>query len=294
MRLVIHVGLNKAASTWLQKSLASSIDSRLYFKELDSYFDNHYVLCNYLLEGKYDIAVEWINEYCCRAKKSGAQCAIISSEDIWQLLPFDTRVIDAFDAVRLSLNQSHNIETRYLILKRDFTAWAYSYMMQLVRNSGGFSRTKLFDIFESEITICRFPVIAAQALPEPLVDIVSIDNCNLADRLSSLYSISIEGNLKHENKSPKNETYLDVLRGSLRVMYAFSKKVHPNSLECDKYIDAFGKKFTNIFENAVARKESGEIIELFNEYDGLFSEMLVSSIVNLKNRMSDEDKNFWL
>lgn len=289
MRLVIHIGLNKAASTWLQHSLATNTSREVYYEELHPYFRNH-VQLNSLIQGKYESdAVAWINNYARSACLAEAECAVISSEDIWQELPFNGSAASALEKARIYLQSSSDISVRYLIIKRNFHKWAFSYCNQLINNEGGLSHKNLEDFFQSSVNIAQFPVIATNQLPSALVDVVSCDEPGFEARIQSIISPSFQGLQDRINVSRPNEIALAVLSGALRSLYSSSKGLHTNCEEADSFV----AKFQLAWEEMLSNRDSEQAREIFAQYDFDYKALLQEQASSAFASLSETEREFW-
>lgn len=289
MRLIIHIGLNKAASTWIQHSLHHCNSGLLYYECVDKYFLCHETIGRYLSQEKQGEVIEFIQNYALKAKEHGAECAVISSEDIWHQLLFNPTAACTLEKARIILSESHQISTRYLIVTRDFKKWAYSHCMQIIRNNGGLSREILFDLFRSSITIAKFPVLSAQKLPKDSVDIVACDRGDFTNKLQRLISPLFKGLDSHINVSRKNQLACDILTGNLRLLYSFHRDLHPNDKACDELVD----KFLDAWDVAMERSEMG-YKAMIKYYDDIYFSILSEEIAHLEKEMSDNERCFWL
>jgi hypothetical protein len=289
MNLLIHIGLNKAASTWLQHSLATNNSTEIFYKRLHPYFRNHWSLYNLIKERKNPDAIAWIEDYANFARLTGAKCAVISSEDIWQELPFNSSAASVLETARNRLQQLSGITTRYLIIKRDFQKWAFSYCSQLINNAGCLSDKTLQDFFQSSVNLAQFPIIAAKQLPPSLVDVISCDEPGLDAKVQSILNTSFKGLQDHVNVSRSNEMALAILSGSLRAVYSFSNELHVNGEDADSLIE----RFQTAWDEMLSNKKSDQFCEIITQYDFEFRTLLQGQISTIYANLSKAERWFW-
>jgi hypothetical protein len=289
MRLIIHIGLNKAASTWLQHSLAANPVESVYYDNVDNYFMNHNCLYKLIKDGKKEAVLDWITRYVLKARENKATCAIISAEDIWQELPFNRGATDAILQAMTELDKVEDIKTRILIIKRDFKKWAFSYCIQILKNEGALTPKRLADLFCSSINISQFPPLAASRFPVNSVDIVTCDSKAFLSQLQTIIHPSFKGLAENKNISRKGNLAVEILAANLRGIYSFSQGIHPNSPSLDSNID----NHLEVWDNLLETPGSEKLRKALAMYDAQYTEVLTAKIEECARNMGSEEKVFW-
>jgi hypothetical protein len=289
MRLIIHLGLNKAASTWLQHSLAKSHGSAIYYEDYDEYFLNHASFYELLKEGSSDKAYNWLSHYSEKARLQKCDVAVVSSEDIWQELPFNKKALSTLIRTTASITQETGTDTRFLLIKRNFKKWAFSYCLQLLNNEGSLTPKRFRDLFRSSTNISQFAVAAAKSIPASSLDIATCDSPDFQDKIRTLIDPSFQGLTEKINISRSTSIGESILAANLRCIYSTIKGLHPNCSEVDLHIDLFRAELDALLENPSATQAR----QLFTVYHQRYSELINGEIDNCRKSMSTEEQHFW-
>lgn len=289
MQLIIHLGLNKAASTWLQHSLAANKSPSIYYDNYHEYYLNHHLFYRLLKEGSKTEAGNWLSSYVEKASLRNAFCAVVSSEDIWQELPLNDKTLATLLETTEAIKEKKGIDTRFLLINRSFKKWAFSYCMQLMANIGGLSQRNLDDLFRSSLNISQFALKAANSLPASALDVIACDESNFPKRLSSIIGPSFEGLPTHLNVTRSGSIGMKIFEGSLRTFYSFAQGADSNSKEIDLLIQEFETECDKLLE----AQSTNEAKHVFEHFDATFRELINNEIGNCISSMGENEKIFW-
>ena len=134
MKLLLHVGPNKAGSTLIQNFLKENanclLDCGIWYRETDDYFASHHAVYTAIAAAETAKAVHLVERYVSDAIGMGCHTLVLSHENLWDLV----RDSSAIAALKLALLENPVFDSvTTLVVSRAREPWFASYCFQLVR-----------------------------------------------------------------------------------------------------------------------------------------------------------------
>lgn len=285
MKLIIHIGLNKAGSTSLQNELWENREIlckefNVFYKTYSEEFNNHYDFYSLLESGNAKASQEYLENYISEARNASAKAAIISSEDLFSL----SSNIGNFSNLLSLLDSLDSVDSEFLLVTRSYENWAKSYIMQLLRN-GALSNSSWVELvglggyLASGIRSWR-----NTKFPIQLVDLESRNQPGgFVNNMMKRLGYDTKFNNRHDNRTGK-ERFLtsEVLIGFVIGLKSRINDVHPNANE----MDFFRNELESVINELAHESGVSYILNYFERYLKEYINVFVDRTISC---LSEED-----
>ncbi len=239
MKLVIHIGMPKCASTSIQneihgRALALSTDSGFYYRPDSDRFQNHHKLAA-LVNTSDDLkaAVDLLRNQKSEAMALGCETIFISSEDLFFMMESE-RKIDFFN-IAIDAAGLGSARRSYVMVFRQLEDFFKSYLKQLVSNGNTVAQESFLDLYEFFVKLIRrFFALDGERIA------ISLDNAKKENGLLDEFLINVvggaaNGRQRFDNSWGSRTFVSEMLCGQVVGLHAINENLHPNEPTSDEY-----------------------------------------------------------
>jgi hypothetical protein len=268
LRLIIHVGLNKAGSTSLQNVL---LDNKAMLRQQFGIyyetgygaqgFQNHYDFYKHLNEGDAEAAGGYLQRYVSDAVAASTHTAMISSEDLFFLTGYPVKFGDFMELLR----GVEGVDVEFFLILRSFESWARSYLMQLVAN-GAFCTSEGFAEYEDLATFIANGIrfFEAGGFPMTFADLrLGRKPGGLVNNVMNVLGFVTKFEDRIDNSTGASRYFTaEILTGMTCGLRAKLENLHPNS----PAIDVFRTEIQSVINERSSDRAVAEILNIFEQH----------------------------